>query len=130
MFVIVLVVAIVHAIVFASVVVFVPVLVVVCRHAMVFVFVTFAWIFFRAESLGDAATIISRIFSAGFADPQFPLLALLLCLSVWLYQFLMQSKAKIFFASAPVRITIMFFMIAYLLFFSGSNSAVFIYFQF
>ena len=100
------------------------------KRLWVFAFVTFAWIFFRAENVGDAATIVSRIFSAGFADPQFPLLALLLCLGAWLYQFLLESKARRFLAAAPVRIGVMFSMIAYLLFFSGSSSAAFIYFQF
>jgi D-alanyl-lipoteichoic acid acyltransferase DltB (MBOAT superfamily) len=33
------------------------------RRAVTFILVSFAWIFFRANSLGDAITIISRLFS-------------------------------------------------------------------
>jgi len=59
----------------------------IARQLFVFAFVTFAWIFFRAETIGDAWTIIERVFASGFADPQCPFLALGLVLAVWLYQF-------------------------------------------
>ena len=32
------------------------------------VFVTFAWVFFRAESIGDAWTIVARIFTSGLDE--------------------------------------------------------------
>ena len=45
------------------------------EQALVFTFVTFTWIFFRANTLGDAWTIVERIFSAAWTtDPAFPLL--------------------------------------------------------
>ena len=49
----------------------------------VFLFVCFAWIFFRAESMSDAGLIISRIFSSAWTDPQIPLLMLVLVGATW-----------------------------------------------
>ena len=101
----------------------------VLKQLSVFVFVTFAWIFFRAESLSDAVLIIERILSAGFEDSGFPLVALLMCLWVWAYQFLFESKASKLLQLSPVRIGIvilLFFFIA----FSTPSHEPFIYFQF
>jgi alginate O-acetyltransferase complex protein AlgI len=100
------------------------------KQIAVFAFVTFAWIFFRAESFSDAITIVKRIFTTGFTDPRFPLLALMLCLCVWVYQFMGESKAKKILELSPVRIGIVVCMILYLVMFSGSSSEAFIYFQF
>ena len=101
----------------------------VLKQLSVFVFVTFAWIFFRAESLSDAVLIIERILSAGFEDSGFPLVALLMCLWVWAYQYLFESKASKLLQWSPVRIGIvilLFFFIA----FSTPSHEPFIYFQF
>ena len=81
------------------------------KQLSVFTFVTFAWVFFRAESLSDATLIISRIFTAGLANPNFPLLALFFCISIWIYQFLYESKVKNFLEWAPLRVGIMLFII-------------------
>jgi len=54
------------------------------KQAGVFLFVCFAWIFFRAGSLSDAILIVQRIFTAPWHDPQVPVLMLLMVVFVWL----------------------------------------------
>src|SRR5436190_2069301 len=44
------------------------------KQAGVFAFVSFTWIFFRAESLHDALLIVQRIGAAAWQDPQIPAL--------------------------------------------------------
>jgi len=100
------------------------------KQVTVFSFVTFAWIFFRAASLDDAFVIISRIFGTVWSDPQFPLLMLLLILSIWLYQFMYESRFRIFLQWSAVRFTIVTGMILYLTLFAPSGNQPFIYFQF
>ena len=41
----------------------------VVKLLIVLVFVTFAWVFFRAESIGAAGTIVARIFTVGRRQP-------------------------------------------------------------
>ncbi|MDQ1258176.1 MAG: hypothetical protein QG656_2785, partial [Candidatus Hydrogenedentes bacterium] len=55
------------------------------KQALVFVFVCFCWIFFRADSLTDAGIILKRIFTTGWTDPKCPLLMLGLVGSIWVY---------------------------------------------
>jgi D-alanyl-lipoteichoic acid acyltransferase DltB (MBOAT superfamily) len=99
------------------------------KQLLVFAFVTFTWIFFRSETPGDAVTIISRILSASLEDPEFPLVALALCLTIWLYQFLYDSNARALLKLVPVRIVLMI-LILFSIVFAGSNPEPFIYFQF
>src|SRR5262249_1956621 len=63
------------------------------KQMLVFAFVTFTWIFFRALSLDDAWLIIRRIGTAAWVDPQFPLLMAGLVLAVWLYQLMYNSRS-------------------------------------
>lgn len=100
------------------------------KQLFVFIFVNFTWIFFRAESLKDANLIIKKIFTNGFTDPKFPLVALFLCVSIWVYQFIFESKARKFLEWVPVKIGIMLFIILYLTIFTTSSNEAFIYFQF
>jgi len=100
------------------------------KQLLVFAFVTFAWIFFRAASLDDALLIVTRIFSDGWTDPEFPLLMLFLILAVWLYQFTMESRFKSVLQAAPVRIGLALGMILYLTLFASGSTHPFIYFQF
>ena len=100
------------------------------KQLLVFVFVTFAWIFFRAESIGDAWVIIMRIFSSGWANPYCPVLALILVFVVWLYQFMYESRLRWIFNLVPVRIGIVVGMILYLAIFAPSSEQGFIYLQF
>ncbi len=100
------------------------------KQLSVFVFVTFAWIFFRAESLSDALVIIGGIFSGGPARPGFPLLFVAMIFLVWLYQFIYESRFRQFLKFSPVRICGFVFMILYLIIFVFSSGESFIYFEF
>ena len=99
------------------------------KQAWVFLFVSFAWIFFRASSLSDAWLIVSRLFSAAWSNPHVPALMLGLVLLIWLYQLLCESRAREILRFSPVRVGLATFMLVYLSFCSG-NSGAFIYFQF
>ena len=100
------------------------------KQLLVFVFVTFAWIFFRADTITDAWVIVARIFSSGLANPYCPLLALVFILAVWLYQFIYESKIKQVLELRAVRIAIVLLMIFYLAIFAPSSEKAFIYLQF
>jgi D-alanyl-lipoteichoic acid acyltransferase DltB (MBOAT superfamily) len=100
------------------------------KQMLVFAFVTFAWIFFRAASLDDAILIVTKIFTDGWTNPEFPLWMLALILSAWLYQFAMESRFKPVLSAAPVRILLAVGMVLYLAVFPSGNGQAFIYFQF
>ncbi|MHC4443713.1 MAG: MBOAT family O-acyltransferase [Planctomycetota bacterium] len=100
------------------------------KQLLVFVFVTFAWIFFRAASFEDAYFIVMKIFSWEFADPAFPVLLLIMILAVWLYQYAYESRVKRILMLAPVRIGVFVIMIVYLTVFTSSGGQGFIYNQF
>jgi alginate O-acetyltransferase complex protein AlgI len=100
------------------------------KQAGVFVFVTFAWVFFRAASFHDATLIVRRVFTAGVADPQFPLLALLMVLAVWLYQYLYESRLQRLLSRRPVKVGLVVAMVLYLTLPLGAGGQSFVYFQF
>jgi len=100
------------------------------KQLFVFVFVAFAWIFFRAESISNAWTIVARIFTSGLANPYCPLLALALIFSVWLYQLAYESRIKWVLQARPVRVGSVILMIFYLAIFAPSSEQPFIYSQF
>jgi len=100
------------------------------KQLFVFAFVTFAWIFFRAETIGDAWAIIERIFTSGLADPRCPVLALVFVFAVWLYQFAYESRLKSILELRLVRVTMIVLMILYLALFAPSTGQAFIYMQF
>jgi D-alanyl-lipoteichoic acid acyltransferase DltB (MBOAT superfamily) len=102
----------------------------VIKQVMVFAFVTFTWIFFRAASLEDAVVVVTRMATSGWTDPQFPLLMLALILFVWIYQFAMESRFRAVLHLAPVRIGLATAMALYLLLFASGSTQPFIYFQF
>jgi D-alanyl-lipoteichoic acid acyltransferase DltB (MBOAT superfamily) len=99
------------------------------KQAWVFVFVCFAWIFFRASSLSDAWLVVSRLFIAAWSTPQAPALMLALIILVWLYQMLYESRARGILRYSTVRVGLATCMILYLSLTSG-NGGAFIYFQF
>ena len=99
------------------------------KQVGVFLFVCFAWIFFRAASLPDALLIIRRIFTAPWHDPQMPALLLLMVGLIWLYEALYESGCRVYLQRAPVRVATAVFMILYLFLFSSGGGS-FIYFQF
>jgi len=100
------------------------------KQMLVFAFVSFCWIFFRASSLSDALLIARRIFGAGLQDPRFPLIMLVLCLVIWAYQFLAESRLRRVVESAPARVAAVGCMVMYLLLVSGGSSQPFVYLQF
>jgi alginate O-acetyltransferase complex protein AlgI len=100
------------------------------KQLFVFVFVTFAWIFFRAENINDAWLIVTRIFGSGFANPYCPVLALILVFAVWLYEFTYESRIKWVLELSAVRVGIIIAMIIYLAVFAPSGETPFIYLQF
>ena len=100
------------------------------KQLFVFTLVTFAWIFFRAESIGDAWIIITRIFNSGWANPYCPVLALTLIFAVWLYEFAYESRIRWVLELKSVRIGIVILMILYLAIFAPSSEQGFIYLQF
>lgn len=100
------------------------------KQALVFSFVCFCWIFFRADSIHDAWIIVQRIFVSGWADPRCPLLMLAMVFSVWVYQFIYESRFRRVVEYAPVRLGLTVAMLLYLALFAASSSQAFIYFQF
>ncbi len=102
----------------------------VVKQLLVFVFVSFAWIFFRAATISDAWVIVTRIFSSGLANPYCPLLALALVFAVWLYQFAYESKLRWVLELRLVRIGIVLLVIIYLAVFAPASEKGFIYLQF
>lgn len=100
------------------------------KQLSVFSFVTFCWIFFRANSLADAWLIVQRIFTGSLADPRFPVAMLALCLAVWFYQLLFESPARGLLSRAPVRVGAALYMVGHLLLFTGASNQPFVYFQF
>ena len=100
------------------------------KQALVFIFVCFCWIFFRAETFGDAWTIVTRIFTSGFADPACPLLMLGLIVSIWAYQFMYESRLRRVLECGPVKVALVVAMLLYIALFATSSNEPFIYFQF
>jgi D-alanyl-lipoteichoic acid acyltransferase DltB (MBOAT superfamily) len=102
------------------------------KQLLVFTFVTFTWIFFRAQSLHEAWLVVSRIFLTAWTDPRFPLLMLVLILAVWLYEFLYTSAqvTRRLVDLVPVRLALVIFMIVYLAIVAQPSTKAFIYFQF
>ena len=102
----------------------------VAKQVLVFVFVSFAWIFFRAETISDAWVIVTRIFISGLANPYCPLLALALIFAVWLYQFAYESKLRWVLELRSVRVGIVLLLVFYLAVFAPASEKAFIYLQF
>jgi D-alanyl-lipoteichoic acid acyltransferase DltB (MBOAT superfamily) len=100
------------------------------KQVLTFAIVTFAWIFFRASSAADAWLIVRRIAGGGLADPRFPLLAAGLVASIWLYQYLYESRLAGLLRLAPVRIALVVGMVIYLAAFVTSSDQGFVYLQF
>ena len=102
------------------------------KQLAVFAFVSFTWIFFRAQSLTDAWLVITRIFTTGWGDPRFPLVMAGFVMAVWVYQLIYTSSStlKWWIEVKPVRVTLAAFMIMYLLVVAQPSTKQFIYFQF
>jgi len=102
----------------------------VIKGILIFLFVDFCWIFFRAESIGDAWVFLRRIPTAGWEDPHFPVLYLCLIAAVWIYEAMYESRLRPCLEWPFVRVGLALGMLLVLLFFSSSGQQPFIYFQF
>jgi D-alanyl-lipoteichoic acid acyltransferase DltB (MBOAT superfamily) len=102
------------------------------KQALVFTFVMFTWVFFRADGLDTAWLIIRRMFTTGWADPRLPLVMASLVLAVWIYQLLYTSRARLGRALEwqPVQVGLAVAMVAYLAVVTQPSTKQFIYFQF
>ncbi len=100
------------------------------KQLFVFALVTFAWIFFRAHSIGDAWTIIGRVFASGSANPAVPLWSLALIAAVWCYQWLIESRLRWLLELAVVRVLLVLSMLAYMILTVPAEGQPFIYMQF
>jgi D-alanyl-lipoteichoic acid acyltransferase DltB (MBOAT superfamily) len=102
------------------------------KQALVFTFVMFTWIFFRADGLDTAWLIIRRMFTTGWADPRLPLVMAALVLAVWIYQLLYASRSALgrVVEWQPVRVGLVVLMVAYLAVVAQPSTKQFIYFQF
>ena len=100
------------------------------KRAGVFLYVSFAWIFFRANTVSDSLLkIVRRIFTAAGANPLIPALMLALIAAVVVYQSLYESRLRGVLKYSVVRVGLAVAMILCLGLFSTSGQA-FIYFQF
>ena len=102
----------------------------VVKLLIVLVFVTFAWVFFRAESIGAAGTVVARTFTSGLDNPYCPLLALALIAAVWAYQFLFASRLRWILEAGVVRVGLVIAMLVYMILTVGGEGQQFIYMQF
>jgi D-alanyl-lipoteichoic acid acyltransferase DltB (MBOAT superfamily) len=100
------------------------------KQSWVFLYVCFAWIFFRAASVSDATLIVDRIFHAAWTSPQVPALMLALVGLVWLYEFVYESRLRRVLSVGPVRVALAVGMMLYLCLGSSGGGGTFIYFQF
>ncbi|MDH7571335.1 MAG: MBOAT family O-acyltransferase, partial [Armatimonadota bacterium] len=99
------------------------------KRVWVLLFVNFAWIFFRAGSLGDAWVVVTRLFTTPWHLPQVPALMLALVVGVWLYQWVYESRFGAVLAATPVRMGFAVLMVLFLLM-SSSGGGAFVYLQF
>jgi len=100
------------------------------KMLFIFALVTFAWIFFRAESIGDVWIIIVRTFTSGVDDPSCPLMAIALIAAVWAYQSLFESRLRRLLELRVVRMAIAIAMLVYLALTISAEGQPFIYMQF
>lgn len=102
------------------------------KQLAVFAFVSLAWVFFRAQSMSDAWLVISRIFTTGYADPQFPILMGAMIVAVWLYEefYTSATRVKKWIEAPAFNVGIAVMMIWYLMVVAQPASKAFIYFQF
>ncbi|HON92545.1 MAG TPA: MBOAT family O-acyltransferase [Sedimentisphaerales bacterium] len=100
------------------------------KQLFVLAMVTFAWIFFRAASIGDAWTIVTRIFTSGLSDPKCPVLVVVLIAAVWIYQYLFESRLRSILEIRIVRIVLMILLLTYLVLTVPAEGQPFIYMQF
>ena len=100
------------------------------KQLLIFNIVSFAWVFFRAETFEKAVVIVRGIFSFTGGNPQIPIMAVLLCAGIWIYQYIFESRFRIVLELPVVKIGLMLLMLLYMIFLGTSGYEPFIYFQF
>ena len=102
------------------------------KQVLVFSFVCLAWIFFRAPTMTDAWTILTRMFTTGWGDPQFPVLMGVLIVLVWLYEELFANgpRTRSWLEGDVVRVGMAAAMVLWLAVVAQPSTQSFIYFQF
>jgi len=100
------------------------------KQILIFHFVCLTWIFFRAETFGQAMQVLGGIFRLPGGDPRFSVIALLFMAAVLAYQYLYESKFRKLLEYSPVKVGLMAAMILYMIFFRTSGYEVFLYFRF
>ena len=100
------------------------------KQVLTFAIVCFAWIFFRAQSVGDGWLIVRRIASCELADPRIPLLMVGLVPAIWVYQFVWESRLHEILQRPLVRVALVVAMVVYIATFVTASDQAFIYFQF
>lgn len=100
------------------------------KQMIVFHFVCFTWIFFRASSLQDALTVIKRMFSFIGGTPEIPVFMFILVGCIWIYQFLFNSAYSKILELRSLRIGALCVAMLLFLVLSSSAGKQFIYFQF
>ncbi|OHB57724.1 MAG: hypothetical protein A2Y12_14120 [Planctomycetes bacterium GWF2_42_9] len=97
---------------------------------IVFIFINLTWIFFRSPTFAQALYVIKKIITGPYENPQFPLVGLVLIFSVWLYQFVYESKFRNILETRTVRIIGVVAMLICILIVSSDSAQPFIYQQF
>ena len=100
------------------------------KQVLTFLIVCFAWVFFRAQSVGDAWLILRRIASCELADPAIPLLMIGLVLAIWIYQYVWESRLYAVLQRPLVRVALVVGMVVYIATLITASDQAFIYFQF
>lgn len=102
------------------------------KQMAVFAFVCLTWVFFRCQTWEKSWLVLSRMVTAGWADPKCPPMLLGMVLLVWIYQYLFArgSRTRRLLEWGPLRVAMATLMLAYILIVAQSSSATFIYFDF
>ena len=100
------------------------------RQIAVFHFMTLTWIFFRAESFGDAFEVIRGIAAWEEGDFSFPPVPFILTGLVWLYELAWASRFRWILENRVARLAAAVFVLAGILLLGGGASSQFIYQQF
>ncbi len=100
------------------------------KQAVVFAFVMFAWLFFKADSFSDAWLILTRIWTTHWSDPGCPLLAYFLIALVWVYEYACESRLRVVLEKTVVRVAMMTAMIVYIVLLVSPGRQPFIYLKF
>lgn len=100
------------------------------KQGIVFAFVMLAWVFFRADSIGDAWLVLTRILTCPWEDPGCPLLAFVLIAAVWGYEYACESRVRAVLERPLVKVAMMTAMIVYLVLLVSPGRQPFIYLKF